>query len=113
MKAIPRRRRFARLPAENAVLLERNPTEEMPGAFAVARDLGPGGCGVVSPGPLGTGSLLKLYMSFDSEILEANGRVVHERPRPDGRYDVGVEILQMDNVHRARYNLRLAGVLHH
>ena len=54
----------------------------MPGAFAVARDLGPGGCGVVSPAPLGTGSLLKLYMSFDSEILEANARVALARALP-------------------------------
>jgi hypothetical protein len=105
----PTRRRYPRLVANNAALLERAGPEPE-GVFGLTRDLGPGGCGLISPAAFGAGAFLNLFLAIESEVLEAEGRVIHESSRPDGRYDLGVEILRMDQVHRARYNLRFAGM---
>jgi hypothetical protein len=109
MRASHRRRRFGRLCIRRAALLERI-APEPGGTFVSTRDLGLGGCSAVSPVPLGSGALLKLYLSLDSEVVEALARVVHERSWRNGKYRMGLEILQMDQVHRARYNLSLAGL---
>jgi|WetSurMetagenome_2_1015567.scaffolds.fasta_scaffold44136_4 hypothetical protein len=109
MRVHYRRRRFGRLSIRNAALLERI-SPEPGGTFASTRDLGLGGCSAVSPVPLGHGAVLKIYLSLGSEVVEALARVVHERPWRDGRYRLGLEILQMDQVHRARYSLGLRGL---
>ena len=104
MSGRPRRRRFGRVFGSNAVLMELFGPEPM-GFFGLTENLGPGGCGVVTSDAMGAGCLLRLYISLHSEVLEADGRIAHERPRTDGRFDVGIEFLRMDQVHRARYNL--------
>jgi acyl-coenzyme A thioesterase PaaI-like protein len=106
MEQQPRRRRFARIAARNAVLAERMGFEPG-GVFAVASDLGLGGCALNSSAPLGAGTLLKLYLSVDSEVVEAEGRIVHEGPAGEGLYRIGVEFLRMDLVQRERYKLHL------
>jgi hypothetical protein len=77
------------------------------GVFAVASDLCRGGCTLLAPAPLGAGTALNVHLSLDSDVVEAEGRVVRETLRPDGRYDLGVEFTRMDPVHRARFNLRV------
>jgi hypothetical protein len=109
MRPHPRRRRFGRLSIRRTALLERI-APQPGGSFASTRDLGLGGCSAVSPVSLGSGAVLKLYLSLDSEVVEALARVVHERSWRNGSYRVGLEILQMDQVHRARYNLHLHGL---
>ncbi len=109
MRTKPGRRRFGRLSLRRTALLERI-APEPGGAFALTRDLGVGGCAAVSPVPLGPGALVKVYLSLGSEVVEAVARVVHERAWRNGKYRMGLEIVQMDQVHRARYNLNLAGL---
>ncbi len=107
MSDSPHRRRFERRALSHPVLVERI-TEEPVGAFGLTRDLSPGGCGLHAAAPIGLGSRVKLYLSIGSEVLEAEGMVVHQRAKPDGSHDLGVEILRMEQPHRARYNLLLA-----
>jgi hypothetical protein len=109
MRTNHRRRRFGRLCIRKTALLERI-APEPGGSFVSTRDLGLGGCSAVSPVPMGPGAVLKVYLSLDSEVVEALAQVVHERSWRDGRYRLGLEILQMDQVHRARYNLSLHGL---
>lgn len=109
MRASPRRRRFGRLCTRRTALLERI-APEPGGTFASTRDVGLGGCSAVSPVPLGPNAVLKVYLSLGSEVVEALARVVHERSWRNGNYRLGLEILQMDQVHRARYNLSLQGL---
>ncbi len=106
MSDCPHRRRFERRACSHPVLLE-GIAEEPLGAFGLTRDLSPGGCGLSAAAPLGPGSKVKLYLSIGSEVLEAEGMVIHQRAKPDGSHDLGVEILRMDQPHRARYNLLL------
>ena len=108
MKTMPRRRRFGRVSVRRTALLDRI-APDPGGAFALTRDVGLGGCAAVSSVPLGHGAILKLYLSLGTEVVEALARVVHERPWRNGKYRLGLEILQMDQVHRARYNLSLHG----
>ncbi len=44
-----------------------------------------GGCALITSDPIAPGSLLKLYLSIRSEVVEAEGRIVHVRKRADGR----------------------------
>jgi hypothetical protein len=109
MRLNPRRRRFGRLCIRRTALVERI-APEPGGAFVSTRDLGLGGCSAVSPVAMGPGAMLRVYLSLDSEVVEALARVVHERSWRNGKYRLGLEILKMDQVHRARYNLSLAGL---
>lgn len=106
MEQCANRRRFERIPANSAVLAERANTEPG-GLFAVARDLGLGGCALDVASPIETGTRLKLYLSLGSEVVEADGLIVHERPVAEGRFRIGVEFLRMDAKNRKRYKLFL------
>jgi len=106
MKGQPLRRRFGRIPASSAVLIEQL-DQDRHCSFALSENLGMGGCALVASDPIPPGSLLKLYLSIRSEVVEAEGRIAHVNRRADGRYDVGIEFVRMDQVHRARYNLSL------
>ena len=104
-----RRRRSGRVRRKNPTLLEAI-GQEGHGAFGITEDIGRGGCSVIAPTLLQPGAALKLYLSVRSEVLEAEGRIVHHRSMPDGRYEMGIEILKMDPVQRSRFNLHFGGL---
>ena len=104
----PRRRRFPRIPSENAVLVKRLgelPAEE----FAVTRSVGLGGCAFTSRESFGIDAHLKLLITIQRDVVEARARVVYETPREDDRYTVGVEFLEVENTDRLKIALLFSG----
>ncbi len=88
------KRRFPRIPAEYAVLMQKlgpGETEE----FTKTRTVGLGGCMVVSDQPLGLGAGVELLISLRGGVVKARGRVVYEIPKGDKSYEIGVEFLRM------------------
>jgi hypothetical protein len=88
------KRRFPRIPSENAVLVKRLGDEEAEG-FARTRVVGLGGCMFVSDEPLGVESFLDLLISVRGRVVQTRGRVVYEIPRGDDEVEVGVEFVQI------------------
>lgn len=84
------RRRHTRMPCSYAVLL-RKASEEDLGEPTRTSCLSLGGCRVASGTPLGRGTDLELLISLDLRPVSVPGRVVWERSRDDGRFNVGVE----------------------
>ena len=66
----PGRRRFPRLPSENAVLVNRLgevPAEE----FAVTRSVSLGGCAFTSRESFGVGAHLELLITIERDVVDA------------------------------------------
>lgn len=91
----PQRRRYPRIPSENAVLVTRVGPEEIE-AFATTKVVGLGGCMFVSDKSLGEQTPLRLIISVGRRTIKTLGRVAYEVPRDDGRVEVGVEFLNLD-----------------
>ncbi len=87
------RRRFPRIASHHSVLLKRL-GDEMEG-FAQTQTIALGGCSVVSNEPVGTGSTLELLIAAEGGVITARGRVVYENDLPDGRFELGVEFLDL------------------
>jgi hypothetical protein len=86
------KRRYPRIPSENALLLKRRGGEEDEG-FAKTRVVGLGGCMFVSGEALGVGTRLEILMSVRGRVAKTDGRVVYEVPRETRCFEVGVEFL--------------------
>lgn len=69
-------------------------SETAPQGFSRTRSLGEGGCSFKSPQNLGFRSLMKVAISVQGKVVNADGRVVYERPLESG-YEVGVEFLRL------------------
>ena len=88
------KRRFPRIPVEYAVLIRQlGPGESE--EFVKARNVGLGGCMVVSDVPLGLGSGVDLLISVRGGVVKARGRVVYEIPKGKKAFEVGVEFLRI------------------
>jgi len=87
------RRRFPRIAAHHSVLLKRlgDEMEE----FAQTQTIALGGCSVVSSERVGAGSTLELLIAAEGGVITARGRVVYENELGDGRFDLGVEFLDL------------------
>ena len=84
------KRRFPRIPSENAVLVKKTGPEESEG-FAKTQVVGGGGCMFLSDESIGVGSRVELLISVHGRVIRARARVVYEIPRDDGQREVGVE----------------------
>jgi hypothetical protein len=94
------KRRFPRIPTENAVLV-RKLSEGPQEGFGTMRTVGMGGCMFVHDASLGPGSILELLISIKSWVVKATGRVVYELPKADSEIEVGVEFLDISSADRA------------
>lgn len=95
------RRKYPRISAENAVLIHRlGPAAGE--TVAKTSQIGLGGVRISSSESLGIDSYLRLVITVESEIVEATGRVVWERPTQNGSFDVGVAFISVDTVHHER-----------
>lgn len=88
------KRRFPRIPSENAVLVKKLGPADMEG-FAKTRVVGLGGCMFVSDEPLGVDAYLDLLISVRGRVVKTRGRVVYEIPREGDEVEVGVEFLEI------------------
>jgi hypothetical protein len=84
------KRRFPRIPAETSILL-RKLGGPVHGVLSTTKVMGLGGCCFVHKEPQGVGSTLFLSILVGQELAEAKVRVVYERPRDDGSFEIGVE----------------------
>ncbi len=90
------KRRFPRIPSENALLVKRCGQVALEG-FARTRVLGLGGCMFVNDEPLGVGSCLDLLISVRGRVAKTLSRVVYELPRDDRQIEVGVEFVNISS----------------
>ena len=96
----PVERRFPRIPSHHSVLVKRldpvRPTEEL----ALTEVVGLGGFMFMSDEPLGEGSRLEVLISLEGRVLKTVSRVAYERPGPEGKFEVGVEFLEIPEADR-------------
>lgn len=90
----PKKRRFPRIPSENAVLVKRTGPEEAEG-FAKTQVVGLGGCMFVSDESIGVGSHVDLLISVRGRVVASRGRVVYENAKQPGKIEVGVEFMNI------------------
>ena len=84
------KRRFPRIPAETSILL-RKLGGPVRGVLSTTKVMGLGGCCFVHKEAQGVGSTLFLSILVGQDLAEAKVRVVYERPRDDGSFEIGVE----------------------
>lgn len=96
----PQKRRFPRIPAENAVLVRKIGEEPVEG-FATMKTVGLGGCMFVHDSSFGPGSVLEVLISIKSWVVKATGRVVYEIPRDDSALEVGMEFIEISPADKA------------
>lgn len=109
--AIRKRRRFPRARVDRPAmvrLLQREPGQEPFEGFAKARVLGAGGCMVESPVPLGYAALTDVLISLGDRVIRADGRVVWEAEKDEGRHAVGMEFLRISAEDRVRIESLIA-----
>lgn len=92
---LPNRRRYPRIPS-SYILLVRKVGKEAIEQLAKTRSLSLGGCSFRSEESLGEGATLELVISLSLLPLSIPSRVVWERPRADGGFEVGVAFLKLD-----------------
>jgi c-di-GMP-binding flagellar brake protein YcgR len=98
-------RRFPRIASHHSVMVTKltDGSEER----GLTNTIALGGCGVITSDSIGMGNTVELLIAIDPQnVIKALGRVVYERPLDDGRYEVGVEFVHM-NDDAARHIARL------
>lgn len=93
-----KRRRYPRIPSENAVLVKLLGSEVSEG-FAKTGSVGLGGCMFVNSESIGVGAYLDLLISVRGTVAKAMARVVYELPDVNG-CQVGVEFIQITDADR-------------
>ena len=88
-------RRYPRVPSQWDLSV--CPAHEKKGIpmVSLVGDVGLGGCRFLSNQPWGENALLWLTMIPKRSIVEARARVVYERPKKDGTYEIGVEFVEI------------------
>jgi hypothetical protein len=102
----PQRRRYPRVPSENAVLVTRLGEADLE-AVSKTRVVGLGGCMFTAGEPFGIGALLRMLITVQQEVVECLARVAYEIPSADG-YEIGVEFLLLPEAKQARIRSILA-----
>jgi len=95
----PEKRRFPRISSDNPVLVTKLGPETLE-RFARTRVVGLGGCMFVADASYGVGSAVEMLISVKGQVVRARARVAWESPTPDGKTEVGVEFLAIDDVDR-------------
>ena len=93
-----KRRRYPRIPSENAVLVKMLGSEVSEG-FAKTFSVGLGGCMFLNTESIGVGAYLDLLISVRGTVAKAMAKVVYELPDDNG-YQVGVEFIQISDADR-------------
>lgn len=93
------RRKYPRIPSKNSVLVRVLGDKEREG-FAKTEIVGLGGCMFASNEALGEGSYLDLLIAVHHTVVKAFAKVAYEKPRDEGRWNIGVEFLQINEEDR-------------
>jgi hypothetical protein len=92
-------RRFPRIPSANTVLVRRLQPKERE-ILSKTRVVGLGGCMFVTDEKLDAGELVEVLIVVSMQVVETRARIVYLIPS-DGRFEVGVEFIQIDSEGRA------------
>ena len=103
-------RRFPRLQAAHPLFVELVEGGSR-GGFGRTEVIGEGGCMFTSRQRMGFLSLMRLFISAGGRVVHADARVAYERPRHDGRFEVGVEFLRLSPTDRAHLRALVASRL--
>ena len=90
------RRRFPRIASHHAVLAKRSGSDGLE-EFGRTMSLAVGGCSFVVDEPFGIGSTIELLITVDGHVITAKGNVVYELDAEDGRTEIGVEFVGVDD----------------
>jgi hypothetical protein len=94
-EAPPPRRRFPRIASHHSVLVKKVGIEEVE-EFAHTKTIAIGGCSFIAPEPLGENSVCDLLIAVDGRVINARGRVVYDNGIEDGRREIGVQFVDLD-----------------
>lgn len=101
----PNKRRFPRIASEHVALVSSTRAEDSEG-FAKTVSLGLGGCGFVTDADLAENDVVQLLISLAGRAISTRARVVYSLP-VGGRYEVGVEFVDIDSADLAFLKSRL------
>ncbi len=87
------RRRYPRIPSENAVLVTKL-NKEIREEFARTKTVGLGGCMITSEESFGIETPLELLINIARDVVKVRTRVAYER-HIDGKWEIGVEFLEL------------------
>lgn len=87
-------RRFPRISTENAVMVNRLGEDEI-ADLGCTSTIGAGGCSFISSEIQEVHNLLKLLISIRREVVEVRARVVFINKVEGGRFEIGVEFLDI------------------
>ena len=107
-KKQPPVRKFPRIPAETSVLL-RKLGGPVKGSLSTTRVVGLGGCSFFHDAAEGVGSTLFLSILMGRDLAEAKARVVYENRIEEGKYEIGVEFLEIQAGDREKLEKLVGG----
>lgn len=88
------KRRLPRIASHNSVLVQKLGERDVE-EFARTKTLGLGGCCFLSVEKFGIDSILNLLISVEHSVIQSKARVAYEMPTEDGRFEIGVEFVEM------------------
>lgn len=94
-------RRFPRIASQHAVLVKRLGGRDLE-EIAPTTSMGIGGCGFLADEAPADGDLLEVLISVRHEVIKVRARVVYIVSVADGRHEVGVEFVSLDENDRER-----------
>lgn len=97
----PSRRKYPRLPATNALLVQLL-GDTMDEELARTRNISAGGCMFTSPKSFRVGAAIQLLIKIGDDVLEAVARVVYTIPGASGDHDIGAEFIFIQEAHRKK-----------
>ena len=98
------RRIHPRMALASTILVQANELETL----TTTRDIGIGGVRFLHMAPLEKGTPVRLDISLDDGLVQAEGRVVSGIRRGDGVYEMGIQFLSIDDWERRKLELFLA-----
>ncbi len=99
MQPPEQRRRYPRIPSENAVLVKKLGPEESEG-FTKTKVVGLGGCMFLWKNDFGVGSYVDILIAIHHSVVKALAKVVYEIGRENGEVEVGAEFVQITDADR-------------
>ena len=92
-------RRFPRMPSQHALLVKKLAGDGSE-ALAKTQVVGQGGCMFLHDVALGENSTVEILISVKGRVVRAVSRVVYELARKDGKFEIGVEFLEVSGPDR-------------
>ena len=89
-------RRFPRISSQHALLVKKLVGEGSE-ALSKTQVVGQGGCMFLHDAALGKDANVEILISVKGRVVRAVSRVVYEIRRKDGKYEVGVEFVEVSD----------------